>query len=289
MTAEQIEGRKFISIDGFKVAYREFGEPGNKPILLLHGIPMNSSLWSRVGPLLAERGYHVVAPGQLGLSYTTGPIESDHSLRGQAELFTAFADEIFDQPFILFGHDLGGGVAQIMVTDNDLSQRNNVSKIVIGNAAVLDMWPVQEANVIISEAKSDNAENFFTKQKVSETVVNFASAGLMQPEKTLTEELKADLLGNYAENPATRAHFIEYLKAMDNKWTMIASPKMVMWNKPALLLWAVHDKFQPPHVSGIALARIMPHADWQTLDASHFYPLEKPLEVVEKLVRWDRD
>ncbi|MDX5593443.1 alpha/beta hydrolase [Pseudovibrio sp. SPO723] len=285
--AEEIPGRNYAKIGDYEIAYREWGTSGT-PIMVIHGIPLNTVLWSKVGPLLAEQGYHVFAPGQLGLSHTKGPFDADYSLKGQAELMTRFAEEVIGKPYILYGHDLGGGVAQIMVTDADLKQRNEVSKIIIGNAAVLDMWPVPEAIAAIEAAKSADAKAIFTPEKVGEMVTAFASAGLMEPSKTLSPEIRADLLANYAENDETRQHFINYLKAMDNKWTVEASPKMVMWNRPAMLLWGVNDKFQPPYTSGVALARIMPHARWEYLQGAHFYPLEVPQEVVNAVVAFDQ-
>jgi pimeloyl-ACP methyl ester carboxylesterase len=79
--------RKFVNINTFQIAYRQWGESG-KPIVLLHGIPMNSSLWKRTGTTLARRGYQVYAPEMLGLGYSMGSIDNDHSLRGQAKLFS---------------------------------------------------------------------------------------------------------------------------------------------------------------------------------------------------------
>ena len=286
--ADEIPGRKYLDVGNYKVAYRQWGDPNATPVLVIHGIPLNTNLWSKVGPMLAAKGYFVVAPGQLGLSYTQGPIEADHSLAGQANMMTEFVKRKFDKPFILYGHDLGGGIAQIMVTNSKLKDQIDVSKIVISNSAVLDMWPVPEANAAIAEARKDSAASFFTETAVKGMVKDFASAGLMTPDKTLTPELLVDLYGNYAVNPTTRAHFIEYLKAMSPKWTVDASPKMVMWNKPAMLLWAIHDRFQPPYISGVALARIMPHAHWDYIDGSHFFPLEQPEEVVAKFVAWDK-
>ncbi|MGQ7249364.1 alpha/beta fold hydrolase [Halomonas sp. V046] len=287
--ASEMPGRQYADVGDFKVAYREWGSPDDPAVMLLHGIPMNSVLFSKVGPLLAAQGYHVFAPGQLGLSYTDGPLDADHSLKGQADIMTAFAEQVIQAPFILFGHDLGGGIAQIMVTDPELQQRNDVTKVVIGNSAVLDLWPVPKANAAIALANEPDADTIFTPDTVREMVKTFSSAGLLAPEETLTDEILDDLYGNYADNDSTRRHFIEYLKAMDNSLTVDASPKMVMWNRPAMLLWGVHDPFQPPYVSGVALARIMPHATWEHLDASHYYPLERPQEVVDAFVRWDRD
>ena len=53
----------------------ETGEPGaGRPtlLLLLHGFPELAFSWRHLMPLLAEAGYHVVAPDQRGYGLTTG-------------------------------------------------------------------------------------------------------------------------------------------------------------------------------------------------------------------------
>lgn len=280
--------RRFTRLGEYNIAWREWGA-GGKPVMAIHGIPLNSSLWSRVGPLLAAKGYHLLAPEQLGLGHSEAPHEVDHSLHGQAEMMTRFAEEVIGSPYILYGHDLGGGIAQIMVTDPAYKTRHKVSKIVIGNSAVLDMWPVPKALAAIDLARGPEPEKIFTEEATGEMVAGFIASGLMTPEETMTAELMADIRASYATDESLRRHFIEYLKAMDNKWTVAASPAMSMWKRPALLLWAINDPFQPPHVSGVALAQIMPHATWKTVDSSHYYPLEAAEDVARIFVEWDAE
>lgn len=119
-------------------------------------------------------------------------------------------------------------------------------------------------------------------------VKSFISDGMIDPNATLTEAILDDIYGNYAEDDRLREHFIEYLQAMDNKWTMDASSKLSLWKDPAFLLWGIEDDYQPSYVSGVALAQIMPHAHWKHVDASHYYPLEVPEAVVDAFVTWNQ-
>lgn len=52
MTIKDSE-RHLLMTGKCKVAYRRWGKEG-KPLVLLHGIPMNSSLWINTGNALAE-------------------------------------------------------------------------------------------------------------------------------------------------------------------------------------------------------------------------------------------
>jgi pimeloyl-ACP methyl ester carboxylesterase len=48
-------------------------ESSNRPLaLLLHGFPDLAYGWRHLMPLLADAGYHVVAPDQRGFGRTTG-------------------------------------------------------------------------------------------------------------------------------------------------------------------------------------------------------------------------
>jgi len=122
--------RQWVKLDACNVAYRQWETKG-KPVILLHGIPMNSALWESVGLELSLRGYLVYAPELLGLGYTDGPIGYDHSLNGQAQLIAQFANNVVHDEYILVGHDLGGGIAQIMLRSLPPRLRNACSRIVL--------------------------------------------------------------------------------------------------------------------------------------------------------------
>jgi len=43
------------------LATRTWGDPGGPVVVLVHGVAASTATWWRVGPALAERGYHVLA------------------------------------------------------------------------------------------------------------------------------------------------------------------------------------------------------------------------------------
>lgn len=68
-----IRSRIVENVNGLQMHILEAGEaPGYAgTILLLHGFPELAFCWRRIMPLLANRGYHVIAPDQRGYGRTT--------------------------------------------------------------------------------------------------------------------------------------------------------------------------------------------------------------------------
>ena len=66
--------RYLHDIEGLNVRILEAGfeTPGRPLVLLLHGFPELAWSWRKVMPMLAQAGYHVVAPDQRGYGGTTG-------------------------------------------------------------------------------------------------------------------------------------------------------------------------------------------------------------------------
>src|SRR5450631_3160658 len=95
-----------------------FETPGRPCVLLLHGFPELAFSWRKVMPVLAEAGYHVIAPDQRGYGRTTGwdgDYDGDlHSfrllnlVRDALGLVSAFGYRSVDA---VVGHDFGSGVA----------------------------------------------------------------------------------------------------------------------------------------------------------------------------------
>ena len=59
-------------INGLDMHLLEAGQVGQPCLLLLHGFPELAYSWRKLMPLLADAGYHVIAPDQRGYGRTTG-------------------------------------------------------------------------------------------------------------------------------------------------------------------------------------------------------------------------
>jgi pimeloyl-ACP methyl ester carboxylesterase len=115
-----IRSRFVEGINGLRMHVPEAGyETRDRPcVLLLHGFPELAYSWRKVMPVLAEAGYHVIAPDQRGYGRTTGwdaSYDRDlHSfrllnmVRDALGLVSAFGYRSIDA---VVGHDAGSSVA----------------------------------------------------------------------------------------------------------------------------------------------------------------------------------
>src|ERR1700752_2849686 len=115
-----IRSRYVDGINGLRMHVLEAGfETKGRPcLLLLHGFPELAYSWRKVMPVLAEAGYHVIAPDQRGYGRTTGwdrdydgdlaSFRFPNLVRDALGLIAAFGYRHVDA---VIGHDFGSPVA----------------------------------------------------------------------------------------------------------------------------------------------------------------------------------
>ena len=115
-----IRSRTVGNINGLSMHVLEAGfETRGRPcLLLLHGFPELAYSWRKVMPVLAEAGYHVIAPDQRGYGRTTGwnadydgdlaAFRLTNLVRDALGLVSAFG---YREVEAVIGHDAGSSVA----------------------------------------------------------------------------------------------------------------------------------------------------------------------------------
>src|SRR6202790_4673686 len=115
-----IRSRFVDDINGLSMHVLEAGfeNKGRPCVLLLHGFPELAYSWRKVMPVLADAGYHVIAPDQRGYGRTTGwagrydgdppSFRPPHLVRAALGLVSAFG---YRSVASVLGHDFGSSVA----------------------------------------------------------------------------------------------------------------------------------------------------------------------------------
>jgi pimeloyl-ACP methyl ester carboxylesterase len=99
----------------------EFAEAGEGPrrVLLVHGFTADRGEVAEVLPVLAERGWHAVAPDLRGHGHSDHPTAANaYSLEIMAVDLVGLADSLGWDRFVLVGHSMGGAVAQYVALDH---------------------------------------------------------------------------------------------------------------------------------------------------------------------------
>src|SRR5437660_5840710 len=98
------------------VRYRELGQ--GEPIVLVHGLLVNSMLWADVAELLAS-DFRVIAPdlplGSHELPMSPG---TDLTPPGLAAIIAAFLDALDLEGVTLVGNDTGGALCQLVAVEH---------------------------------------------------------------------------------------------------------------------------------------------------------------------------
>jgi pimeloyl-ACP methyl ester carboxylesterase len=115
-----VRSRMVRGVNGLDVHILEGGhESAGRPLaLLLHGFPDLAYGWRHLIPLLADAGYHVVAPDQRGFGRTTGWADSYDAPLAPFSVLNMGRDALalvsalgYRKTSMLVGHDLGSPVA----------------------------------------------------------------------------------------------------------------------------------------------------------------------------------
>jgi len=260
---------EFVDLDGARLYYYAAGSRGGgEPVVFLHGFPTSSHLWSDVVPLLPD-GRRIVVVDMLGYGRSDRPAGRSVSVRGHAERTLALLDALGINRACVVGHDVGGGVAQVMA----VRWPQRVSHLCLINAVAFEEWPTRE--VRLARAMLPLTRHL--------------------PPTWLLSALRTDLLRGYVEHERGthsveryvkpfasldgRDAFMEHLLALDAADTTAIAPRLKDVVAPTAVLAGAHDPFIPTAVAR-RLHEAIPGSTLELLpDARHFTPEEAPEQV----------
>ncbi|WP_436533733.1 alpha/beta fold hydrolase [Actinoplanes sp. HUAS TT8] len=118
-----------LDVNGVTVAYRTAGDPGNPPLVLLHGLGDSAADWQTVLPDLSET-HHVYALDLRGHGYSARP--GKYSFELMRDDVLGFLDAAGIDRCVLVGHSMGAVVATLVV----VAAPGRVSHLVVEDAVV---------------------------------------------------------------------------------------------------------------------------------------------------------
>ncbi|MEO8092093.1 MAG: alpha/beta hydrolase [bacterium] len=215
------------------IAYRESvseGEPSGPPVLLAHGFPESSRMWTTVMAALAADGRRSLAPDLfcLGDSSDPGPATFERNL----EALTAFHRELGLGRVALVVHDWGGFIGLAWASENpDL-----VEALVISDTGffsdgkwhgMAEMMRSEQGEAVIGSLDRDGF------------------GGLLHLDGAGFTEDDVDAYWRPFEHGRGRQATLEFFRSMDFSKLAPYEGKLGELGVPTLLLWGAEDKFAP--------------------------------------------
>lgn len=224
--------RTTVDVHGIPISYLTAGA-GGPLVLLLHG-----TYWSRVWqPVLddvAAAGLHPVAVDFPGFGHSGGELtRAMASIPQLAGWLVRFIEAMGNKgPVMVAGHDIGGGVAQYLLT----SQLLDVPRLALVNAVTYDSWPVPGVARFRDPtvAAATSTEDVLAARRQS--VI-----------KALARPANETEIAEYLEpwtDPRVARSWLALAGAADSRYTLELLPRLRESTTPKLLVWGEDDPFQ---------------------------------------------
>jgi len=247
----------------------ELIEGAETPCLYIHGIPTNSYLWRNVAPLVGRKSLLV---DLIGYGSSDKP-DVDLSLSAQAKYVLEALDKLDVRNFYCVGHDIGGGVCQILAVTT-----NRVEGMVLVDSVGLDYWPVPP----IARLKDPRWDQFITKVDMRAGIKSALLQGVVKKER-ITDEVVEAYAKPFEDEGGKRA-YLRAARALDYRDTAKIVDELARINTPTLLAWGEQDVYLPLK-QGERLAKTIRGAKFVVMhDVGHFSP-EDDHELVASLIR----
>jgi len=255
------------------IAYVRKGQ--GPPVLLLHGIPSSSYLWRDVIDPLSTT-FDVLAPDLLGYGDSDKRLDADLSIAAQARYMVAFLETLGVHQAAVIGHDIGGGVAQLMAVD----EPQRVARLILIDSAVDNNWPVP----VIARLKEPAWDQIMVNIDMRKGLREGLETGVVTAGR-VTDEVVDEWTRPFQDLGGRRA-YLRAARALNNRDLISRSKHIEEIETPTLILWGANDAFLEPRWAE-ALQRKFRNSTVEIIDpGGHFLPLDRPDAVVEAVTRF---
>jgi 2-hydroxymuconate-semialdehyde hydrolase len=257
--------------DGERIRYSRQGE--GPSVVLIHGIPTHGFLWRNVASRLQQAGRDVIVLDMLGYGASDKPLQVDLGIAAQASRISALLSSIGWAGGTFVGHDIGGGVTQLLALDD----RARVKRLVLVDAIAYDSFP-EPGIARLQDPVWDGilgAPDF----DLAKGLTKGFTRGLVR-----TDRVTPDLVAAY-ERPfhgvEGRRAYLRAARALRTEELASRMDEVERLDVPTLIIWGGRDVFQPPSY-GARLAAAMRHARLEVIDdAGHFLPEDEPEKLAD--------
>lgn len=105
MLAQPVD--KYLSVNGLRLHYLDWGSEGRQAMLLLHGFTTLSHAWDFFAPAFCDR-YHILALDQRGHGDSQWAQDAAYTTEDHLVDITGFVDGLKLENIVLVGHSMGG-------------------------------------------------------------------------------------------------------------------------------------------------------------------------------------
>jgi pimeloyl-ACP methyl ester carboxylesterase len=269
-----------IELSAGTIDYEDTGGDG-PTVVLLHGLLMDSSLWSDVVADLSVDHRCVVPTLPMGAHRRAMRPEAGLSLRGVADLVAEFLDRLDLRDVTLVGNDTGGALVQLLAADGSGADR--VGRIVLVSCDAFDNFPpgLTGRTLLLTGKLPPALFGLFMQQMRLRPVrrLPIAFGWLTRRGDRATRRWMRPIL----RQREIRRDTVRLLRAVAGDGGLVreVAERLPAFDRPALVVWASEDRVMPPE-HGPRLAEILPQGRLvEVPDSYTLVPLDQPGRLAE--------
>ncbi len=277
---------QFIEANGLRFAYDEAGS-GPDIALCLHGFPESRFSWRYQLPVLADAGWHAVAPDMRGYGQTSRPpARADYRMAHLIEDAAALFDAFGARRRLLVAHDWGALIAWSFA----IAHTRPLDGLIIMNVPHPAVFQ-RVLRTSLAQLGRSWYVFFFQLPFLPEAMLRARGARAVGEAFRGMAVNKAafpdDVLAHYRDNaskPGALTAMINYYRA--NFLTLASPPDKTPIEVPVLMVWGEQDtalgleltEGYEPYVHDFTLQRLP--------GVSHWVQQEAPEQVNARIIEW---
>ncbi len=265
-----------VEVPGGSVAYREVGE--GPPIVFVHGLLVDATIWQGVAESVAARGFRCVLPSlPLGSHRTPMRPDADLSPVGLAAIIEAFMAALDLTDVTLVGNDTGGALCQLVVTRFP----ERVGRLVLTNCDAFERYLPPTFRYLQWMARVPGAAAVLAQTMRFRPMQRLPIAYGGLAKRPIPQDLVDAWVEPVRRDAGVRRDVTKALRGIDKGLLIDAATRFGSFERPVLLAWGVDD----PHFrlqDARRMAELFPNARLEPIeDCRTFVPLDQPERLVE--------
>ena len=262
--------------------YREVGQ--GDPIVFIHGLLVNATLWDGVAARLARTHRCILPDLPMGAHAIPMNPHADLSPPGMARLVADFLGALALDEVTLVANDTGGAISQLLVT----SQPERIGRLVLTNCDAFENFLPPFFRPLQWLARVPGALTVAIQLMRSAAIRHSALGFGLLAEHPIPAETLAGWVRPALADPAVRRDARKLLRGISKRQTLQAAERLPGFERPTLLAWAPADRFFRFSFAERLLERF-PNGRLQRIeDARTFVSLDQPerlAELIEEFLR----
>jgi pimeloyl-ACP methyl ester carboxylesterase len=257
------------------IEYRDEG--AGPPVVLIHGALVNAQVWDRVVAGLATRARCIVPDLPLGSHRLPMNAGADLSPPGLARLIAELLERLELDQVTLTGNDTGGALCQIVAAHHP----ERLGRLVLTNCDAFENFPPPALRLAV---KALGRVPAILALLAAAGRFRFARSGAMKAAPLTLNPVPDDLVRAWISplrDPRIRRDLARVLRDMTSEHTLAAAEQLRHFERPALVIWGLQDKFFP-FADAERLTVTLPQARLERIaDARTFVQLDAPQRVAD--------